>query len=427
MSAQNPIGTTGAEWSAIVGRNGTNEFAASFAANPVLEASVLSGPCVGVDAIASFFGATTSGMYESLAFTNETVDARKTYLEWEGKAFGKDVGGTTILTRDEAGLIQSIRLYHRPVQMVVQFAQELARRLTGKFGPGPFNTFETARGIHDDSCNTHETACTQFVQAGDIRFAYRRLGRRGGLPLLFVNYFAANMDDWDPKLTNGFATEHDVILFDNAGVANSTGETPSTVTAMTKGCVDFCRALDLKRLNVVGFSLGGMIAQQLCFEYPDMVRRIVLLGTGPRGGEGMTFTELSLDELGDPVALLMTSFFTSSEASRAAGHAYLERLKLRAAERDLPVSMKSAGAQLDAIREWGAVPSSDRYAMLRKIHQRSLIVHGSNDIVVIPINAFLLEQHLPNAQLVMYPDASHGAASQHADVFLEHAQIFLNA
>jgi pimeloyl-ACP methyl ester carboxylesterase len=419
--------TTGAEWSAIVGKNGTNEFAASFAANPVLDASVLSEPCVGVDAIASFFAATTSGMYESLAFTNETVDGRKTYLEWEGKAFGKDVGGTTILTRDEAGLIQSIHLHHRPLQMVVQFAQELAKRLKGKVDPGSFNTFETARAIHDDSCNTHETAHTQFVQVGDIRFAYRRFGRRGGLPLLFLNYFAANMDDWDPKLTNGFATEHDVILFDNAGVASSTGETPSTVTAMTKGCVDFCHALDLKRLDVVGFSLGGMIAQQLSFEYPDMVRRIVLLSTGPRGGEGMTFTELSLDELADPVALLMTSFFTPSEASRAAGRAYLERLKLRATDRDVPVSMKSAGAQLNAIREWGAVPSTDRYAMLPCIRQPALIVHGNKDIVVIPINAFLLGQHLPDAQLVMYPDASHGAASQHADFFLEHARLFLNA
>jgi pimeloyl-ACP methyl ester carboxylesterase len=107
-------------------------------------------------------------------------------------------------------------------------------------------------------------------------------------------------------------------------------------------------ALDLKRLDVVGFSLGGMIAQQLAFEYPDMIRRMILLGTGPRGGEGMTFSELSLDELKDPVALIMKSFFTPSENSQAAGRAYLKRLKLRAADRDAPVSMKSAGAQLDA-------------------------------------------------------------------------------
>jgi pimeloyl-ACP methyl ester carboxylesterase len=276
------------------------------------------------------------------------------------------------------------------------------------------------------SNDTHETAPTQFVQVGDVRFAYRRFGRRGGLPLLFFNYWAANLDDWDPKVTNGFAAERDVILFDNVGVGGSTGETPSTVAAMTKGCVDFCRGLDLKKLDVVGFSLGGMIAQQLAFEYPDMVRQMILIGTGPRGGEGMTFTELLPEELADPVALLMNAFFTPSKASKAAGQAYIERLKLRETNRDAPVSMNSAGAQLTAVREWGAIPSSDRYAILGKISQRSLIAHGNKDIVVIPINAFLLAQHLPNAQLVMYPDASHGAQSQHAEIFLEHARLFLN-
>ena len=113
--------------------------------------------------------------------------------------------------------------------------------------------------------DTHETARTQFVQVGDVRFAYRRFGRRGGLPLLFLNYFAANMDDWDPNVANGFAAEREVIVFDNAGVGSATGETPSTVAAMTKDCVDFCRTLDLKSFDIAGFSLGGMIAQQLAF------------------------------------------------------------------------------------------------------------------------------------------------------------------
>ena len=140
----------------------------------------------------------------------------------------------------------------------------------------------------------------------------------------------------------------------------------------------------------------------------------------------MTFTELSPDELADPVALLMNALFTPSEASQAAGRAHIERLKLRVADRDAPVSMKAAGAQLAALREWGTIPSTDRYAMLARIHQRALIVHGSKDIVVMPINAFLLAQHLPDAQLVMYPDASHGAQSQHAEVFLEHTRLFLN-
>jgi hypothetical protein len=132
MSDDNLTRTPGTAWSAIVRKNGSKEFAAAFTSNSVLDASVLNGPCVGVDAIESFFAATAGGMYDSLAFTNETVDGRKTYLEWEGKAFGKDVAGTTILTCDEAGLIQSIRLYHRPLPIVLQFSKELAKRLGGK-------------------------------------------------------------------------------------------------------------------------------------------------------------------------------------------------------------------------------------------------------------------------------------------------------
>jgi pimeloyl-ACP methyl ester carboxylesterase len=274
--------------------------------------------------------------------------------------------------------------------------------------------------------DTHETAATQFVQAADIQVAYRRFGRHGALPLLLLNYFAANMDDWDPRITNGFAATRDVIIFDYPGIGRSTGATPSTVAAMTKDIAGLCRALDLGSFDVVGFSLGGMIAQQLAFEFPDMVRRIMLLGTGPRGGEGMTFTELSADELGDPVSLLMNAFFTPSAASQAAGHAYLARLKLRAADRDEPISGEAANAQLKAIREWGAIPSENRFAMLGRIHQPTLIVHGNKDVVVMPINAFLLAEHLPNAQLIMYPDASHGAQSQHTEVFLQHARLFLD-
>lgn len=272
----------------------------------------------------------------------------------------------------------------------------------------------------------HETAPTQFVQVGDAEVAYRRFGKRGALPLLLLNYFAANMDDWDLKITNGFAAARDVIILDYPGIGLSGGTTPSTVAAMTRDFVAFCRALSLNTFDIVGFSLGGMIAQHLAFEFPDMVRRIILLGTGPRGGEGMTFAELSVDELDDPESLVMFAFFTPSEASKAAGRAYLERLKLRAADRDERVTRNAAVAQLEAIREWGAIPSENRFTMLGNIRQPTLIVHGNKDVVVMPINAFLLAEHLPNAQLIMYPDASHGAQSQHAEIFLEHARLFLN-
>ena len=272
---------------------------------------------------------------------------------------------------------------------------------------------------------THETAPTQLVQIGDVQFAYRRFGPRGATPLLLCNYFAANMDDWDPKVTNGLAAERDVVLFDYPGVGMSSGETPSTVVALTKHCVAFCRAIGLTQFDVIGFSLGGMIAQQLGAEYPELLGRIILLGTGPRGGEGMVFDDLSVDDLDDAAALIMKAFFTQSEASQASGRAYIERLKSRSIDRDVPVSKQSALAQLAAIREWGVIPASDRFAMLGKIQHPTLIGHGNKDIVVMPINAFLLAEHLPNAQLIMYPDSSHGAQSQCTEVFLQHVKLFL--
>src|SRR5271156_2774638 len=274
--------------------------------------------------------------------------------------------------------------------------------------------------------HTHETAPTQFVEANGIRFAYRRFGKPGTIPLLFLEYFNSNMDGWDPDVTNSLAADHEVILFDNAGVGASGGKTPHIVAEMTKPCVAVCRALGLKQIHVVGFSLGGMTAQQLALEHPQLVGRLLLLGTGPRGGVDMTFTELSPDEQEDPVAFLLAAFFSPSDASRAAGREYIERLESRTNDRDLPVTRDSAVAQLDAIREWGTIPATERYATLKSITHPTLVVHGIKDIVVTPINAFILAEHLPNAQLIIYPDANHAAFSQHAENFLENAKLFLS-
>jgi pimeloyl-ACP methyl ester carboxylesterase len=271
------------------------------------------------------------------------------------------------------------------------------------------------------------TAPTQIVEADGIRFAYRRWGKPGGFPLVFMQYFSGNLDDWDPLVTDGFAADFDVILFDNAGVASSGGETPGTVSEMTRHALAFCDALGLKKFHVVGFSLGGMIAQQMALDHPDRVKRIVLLGTGPRGREGMTFTELSAEERGDPGRFLLTAFFSPSDVSQAAGRAYLKRLAARTRDRDRPVSTTTAEAQLRAIREWGAIPPSDRYATLRQIKHRTLVVHGSKDIVVQPINAFILAERLADAQLIMYPDSNHGAKYQNAELFLKHVKLFLSA
>jgi pimeloyl-ACP methyl ester carboxylesterase len=276
------------------------------------------------------------------------------------------------------------------------------------------------------SSYTHETVPRQFIEAKGIRYAYRRFGKSGTVPLLFLGFFNSNMDAWDPAVTNSLAADQEVILFDNAGVGASGGETPFNVVEMTQHCVAFCRALDLKAIDVVGFSLGGMIAQQLALDHPHLVQRLVLLGTGPRGGEGLTFAELSPEEQADPIAFLLGAFFSPSEASQAAGHKYMKRLESRKEDRDLPVSRDSAVAQLAAIREWGTIPSNGRYATLKNITHPALIVHGNKDIVVAPINALILAEHLPNAQLIVYSDSSHGAQYQHAKLFLEHVKLFLN-
>jgi pimeloyl-ACP methyl ester carboxylesterase len=269
---------------------------------------------------------------------------------------------------------------------------------------------------------------TDVVRAASgIDFAYRRVGNRGDIPLVLANYFAANMDDWDPLIVDGLAADRDVITFDYPGIGSSAGATPATVAEFAVDCVGFLHALGLTTVDFLGFSLGGMVAQQIASSHPEMFRRMILCGTGPRGGEKMTFTELSIDELNDPVALLLNSFFTPSDASQAAGHAYLDRLNRREADRDTPVTMTAAAAQLRAIREWGEIPTTDRYAMLSTIRQPTLIVHGAKDIVVDAVNAIVLEENLCDARLLILPDASHAVQSQHAEVFLAIARLFLNS
>jgi pimeloyl-ACP methyl ester carboxylesterase len=282
--------------------------------------------------------------------------------------------------------------------------------------------------MNTPTMRTYSQAPTDVVRAASgIDFAYRRVGDRGGMPLVLGNYFSANMDDWDPIIVDGLAADRDVITFDYPGIGSSAGTTPATVAEFAVDCLGFLHALGLTTVDFLGFSLGGMVAQQIASSHPEIVRRVILCGTGPRGGEKMTFTELSVDELNDPVALVLTALFAPSDASQAAGHAYLDRLNRREADRDTPVTMTAAAAELRAIREWGEIPTTDRYAMLSTIRQPTLIVHGAKDIVVDPVNAIILEENLCDARLLMLPDAGHAAHSQHAEVFLANARLFLNS
>jgi pimeloyl-ACP methyl ester carboxylesterase len=279
---------------------------------------------------------------------------------------------------------------------------------------------------------THHTAPTQFVENGGIRFAYRRFGKSGGVPLVLFQHFTGNMDNWDPAVTEGLARDREVILFNNAGISTTNGETPVSVAGMARDAAAFIDALGLKTCDLLGFSLGGMVAQQLALDRPRLVRKVVLVGTGPQGGDGMDkfspeVQSIFFEKKYEPGDLIwLDLFFSTSEASQATGRAFLERVRARKDNRDPPSDMKVAQAQLTAVAEWGA-PRINRFAYLKGITQPALVINGNDDIILPTINSYHLAQNLPNAELIIYPDANHGSQYQNPERFVAHVGMFLGA
>jgi pimeloyl-ACP methyl ester carboxylesterase len=279
--------------------------------------------------------------------------------------------------------------------------------------------------------HTHQTAPTQFVEANGIRFAYRRFGKSGGVPLVFNMHFSGTMDHWDPLVTDGLAATREVILFNNAGISSTSGEVPSSVEAMAANAAALIKALGLAKVDVLGFSLGGLVAQEITLQAPDLVRRLVLVGTGPRSGEGMaTLTPEAQEIFGatyeEPDHLWLRVHFTRSEKSQAAGREFLKRFRLRAENRDPEVNEKVAPAQIEAISKWGA-PREKPFEYLKSIHQPTLVINGSNDVIIYTVNSFILQQNLPNAQLILYPDSNHGSQYQYPALFVADVTRFLDA
>jgi pimeloyl-ACP methyl ester carboxylesterase len=272
-----------------------------------------------------------------------------------------------------------------------------------------------------------ETAPTRYVEGGGIRFAYRQLGPSTGTPLVLLQHFSGNIDAWDPAVVNALAVDRPVVAFDNAGVGRTTGQTPDNVAAMARDAVTFIGLLNFSKVDLLGYSLGGCVAQQMAAEHGTLVRKLVLVGTAPQGGEEHLLAVLkeafSHTESPDPRLPL---FFTQSAASQAAGKAFLNRVYSRKEDRDTDSGSAVTDPQAKALITWCATPDPE-HTMLRAIKQPALVVCGSNDTMLPAENAYAMFKAMSDAHLMLYPDSSHGALFQHHEAFVSHVRTFLDA
>jgi pimeloyl-ACP methyl ester carboxylesterase len=275
-------------------------------------------------------------------------------------------------------------------------------------------------------------APTQFLPLqGGERYAYRRFGSGSGLPLLLLQHFTGTLDNWDPALTDALAGERELILFDNAGVGRSSGIVPTTVAGMAKHAAGFLDGLGVETCDVLGFSLGGMVAQQMVLDRPTVFRRLILVGTAPRGGEDIMHLEKPrlAKHLQDPsnkgYSVLQKIFFTLTPSGQAAGTAFVERLEERKQDLDGVSGPDVANAQMAAFRDWERV-TGERFAEVRSIGHPTLVVNGVHDEMIPVVNSYRLVENLPNAVLLTYPDAGHGSLFQYHESFARQAGAFLS-
>jgi pimeloyl-ACP methyl ester carboxylesterase len=275
---------------------------------------------------------------------------------------------------------------------------------------------------------TSRTAPTRTINVGGTAFAYREFGPQTGVPLVFLHHFTAVLDDWDPRVIDGISAKRHVITFDNRGIGATGGKVPHTIAAMAADAVAFIRALGHEQVDIIGFSLGGGVAQEIALTHPELVRRLILTGTGVRGGGGLTkmplivggaYTKAALTRL-DPRHFL---FFNRNPAGKRAATDYIARLQERTTDRDKPISHQARIAQLLAIREAGLGKPHD----LSRITQPTFVANGDNDVMVASSQSSVLAERIPNAQLTIYPDSGHGGIFQYHHEFVPAVLEFLES
>ncbi|WP_220495427.1 alpha/beta fold hydrolase [Paracoccus sp. MC1862] len=273
-----------------------------------------------------------------------------------------------------------------------------------------------------------KTTPTRHVEAAGTRFAYRRLGPEGGMPVVLLNHWGGNLDNFDPRIVEGLATDPPVYTLGYQGVGESGGEVRPTVAAMAADTTAVIHALGLDWIDLIGFALGGFIAQQILLDEPDLVRRAILAGTGPAGGTGIDrvgsvswpLIVKGLVTFRDPKTYL---FFTSTPNGRRVARAFVKRLKERISGRDKAVPPAVFLCQLKAITAWGKQSPQ----LLKTIRLHVLVANGDHDIMVPSTNSKDLARRIPDAELTLFPDAGHGGIFQYHDAFLTKARTFLNA
>jgi len=278
----------------------------------------------------------------------------------------------------------------------------------------------------DQALTDHAQATARTISAGDVTFAYRELGPKGGIPVIFFVHLAATLDNWDPRIIDPIAKERHVIAFDNRGVGASTGKVPDSVEAMADDAYTFIRALGFDKVDVFAFSLGGMVAQALVVQHPELVRKLILTGTGPAGGKdidkvvGTTYLDILRAALtrSDAKEFL---FFNRNATGKPAARAFVKRLEERTVDRDAKIALNAFRTQLKAIEKWGRSAPAD----LSKITQPTLIANGDNDRMVPSVLSEDLHRRIPGSELVIYPDSGHGGIFQYHDRFAPVAVAFL--